>query len=99
MIDSARPAFHLRKSLERQAASLGGRPDRHHAVAVLAQDQARHLGGRNVDRFGDQAAEPCGIELSSQPDDLAGRQIEPLDGQVSQHINGIGDDEHDRHPS
>ena len=49
MIDSASAGVPPRESLERQAAGLGGRPDRHHAVAVLAQDQARDLGGRNVD--------------------------------------------------
>ena len=34
-----------RELLERQAGGLGRRPDRHHAVAVLAQDQGRHLRG------------------------------------------------------
>ena len=60
------------KFLERQAGGLGRRPDRHHAVAVLAQDQGRHLRGRQLERFGDQAAEPGGVELSAQADHLAG---------------------------
>ena len=62
---------------------------------MLAQDQPRNLGGRNVDCFRDQAAEPRRIELRPQPDDLARRQIEPLYRQVREHINGVGDDKHD----
>ena len=74
---------------------LGRRPDRHHAVAVFAQDQGRHLGGGKLELFGDQAAKPGGVELGSQADHLAGRQVELANGQVGQDIDRVGDDQHD----
>ena len=52
-----------RELLERQAGGLGGRPDRHHAVAVLAEDQGRDLSRRELESLGDQAAEPGRVEL------------------------------------
>ncbi len=85
-----------RELLERQAGGLGRRPDRHHAVAVLAQDQGRDLRRRQLERLGDQAAKPRRVELGSQADHLAGRQIELADGQIGQDIDRVGDDQHDR---
>ena len=84
------------ESLERQAGGLGRRPDRHHAIAVLAQDQGRHLGGRELELFGDQAAKPGGVELGSQADHLAGGQVELPNGQIRQDIDRVGNDQHDR---
>ncbi len=70
---SATVAFQPGILLERQPGGLRRRPDRHHAVAVLAQDQGRDLRGRQLERLGDQAAKPGRVELRSQADDLARR--------------------------
>ena len=85
-----------REFLERQAGGLGRRPDWHHAVAVLAQDQSGYLGGGKLELFGDQAAEPCGVELGSQANHLARGQGELANGQIGQDIDRVGDDQHDR---
>ena len=52
---------------------LRGRPDRDHAVAVLAEDRGRDLRRRQLERLGDQAAEPGRVELRAQADHLRRR--------------------------
>jgi hypothetical protein len=61
--------------LQRQAADRGARPDRHHAVAVLAEDQGVDLRRRDVQFLRDQAAEANRVELRPQADHLAFGQI------------------------
>ena len=80
---------------QRQAGQRGARPDRHHAVAMFAQDQGLDLRGRHVELGGDQAAKADRVELRAQADHLAGRQVEPLGRQVGEHVDRVGHHQHD----
>ncbi len=81
---------------QRQAIDRRPRPDRYHAVTVFAQDERLDLGGRGTQLSSDQAAEADRVELRAQADDLRAGQVQHLGRQISQHVDRIGDDHHDR---
>ena len=77
----ARPLF------QRQTGDGGARPDRHHAVAVFAEDQRLHLRRRHLQAPGQVAAEAGRVELRAQADDALPRQTGALHRQVRQHVH------------
>ena len=79
--------------LDRQPGDGGARPDRHHAVAVFAEDQGFHLRRRHLQSLAEIALEASRVEHRAQAEDAIRRQAGALDGQVGQHIDRIADDD------
>ena len=77
--------------LQRQAGDGGARPDRHHAVAVFAEDQGLHLRRRHLQAAGQVAAEAARVELRAQAEDALPRQAGALHRQVGQHVHRVAD--------
>src|SRR5262249_17989081 len=63
---------------ERQPVDGRARPDWHHAVPVLAEDQGIDLRRRQLELAGDEAAEARRVELRAQADDALPGQTDPL---------------------
>jgi len=85
-----------REPVQRQPRRLSCRPHRHHAVAMLAQNQRRHLGGRQTQPLSDQTAKASRVEHRAQADHLRRRQTQFLNSQIGEHVHGIGYHNHDR---
>ena len=79
---------------QRQAADAGARPDRHHAVAVLAEDDRGDLGGGGLEIEGQQTAEPQRVEQRAEADHPALRQAKLLFGQISEDVDRVTHHQH-----
>src|SRR5690349_13171742 len=65
--------------LERQTVDGGARPDRDHAVAVLAENEGVDLRRRRLQAFGEIAAKARRVEHGAQADDALPGEAEPFD--------------------
>ena len=74
---------------ERKSAHRGGRPDRQHGVAVLAEDDRAELCGREVERAGDERTEAGGIKDRAEPENLRSWQAGLLDRKLGKNIHGV----------
>src|SRR6185437_8262693 len=92
-----RLALHSRREgrplLQRQTSYRGARPNRHHAVAVFAEDHRLHLRGRHFQTLGQVATKPRCVKLRAQADDALPRQTTTLHGQIRQYIYRVTDDD------
>ncbi len=77
--------------LQRKAGYRGARPDRHHAVAVLAEDECLDLSGRNTQAAGQVTAESRRVELRPEANDLLPGKTGSSHGQISQHVYRVAD--------
>jgi hypothetical protein len=62
---------------------------------MLAQHPSINRAGRHSDLSGQLAAQPCGIQKRSTTDDLRRRQTRVRVREVSQHVDGVGDEQED----
>ena len=75
----------------RQAGHRGARPDGHHAVAVLAENEGLHLRRRHLQPAGQVAAKTGRVQLRAEADDALPGQTGTLHGQVGQDVDRIAD--------
>ena len=87
--------FHFDQVGQRNARDRGIACQRHHAVAVAAEDERRHVLDRDVHFIGEKITEPRGVEYARHADDLVGRQAAGIAQHADHDIQRIGDADHE----
>ena len=80
---------------QRQTGNLSGRPDRHHAVAMLTINRHIDLCRRDIKPLGQHATQSGRIQHGPQADHLRSGKSQLFDGEIGQYIDRIRDDEND----